>query len=378
MKSEQRLWTENQGWQPGQTRLGSSAHLVFVFGARTILSKRSLFQNIKKIYPNAHVLGCSASGEIHGSRVYDNTLTSTAAFFEDSFVKTISMEINNRQESAKIGEQISQAIDKNNLRHIFVISDGINVNGSELVKGLNKHIPENVAITGGLAGDGESFEKTFVLCDAPARKNLIVVIGFYGQSLNICYGSKGGWDPFGPERVITHSDKNILYELDGKSALDLYKRYLGEHAKGLPATALLFPLSIRLPDGKTNLVRTILSINPNDQGMVFAGDVPEGSYARFMKANMNRLIDGAGDAARKSNERVNCERPDLAILISCVGRKMVLKQRVEEEIESVRDMLGENTIVTGFYSYGEIAPAKYGSPSELHNQTMTITTISER
>src|SRR5208282_5180858 len=155
------------------------------------------------------------------------------------------------------------------------------------------------------------------------------------------------------------------------------KQYLGEQAKGLPATGLLFPLSIRTETEKTGVVRTILSVDEKTQSMTFAGDVPEGTYARLMKANFDRLIDGAIGAAKTSYQAIGSSSPDLAILISCVGRKLVLKQRIEEEVEGVREILGERTVLTGFYSYGEISPFTPGANCELHNQTMTITTLSE-
>ena len=195
------------------------------------------------------------------------------------------------------------------------------------------------------------------------------------------YGSLGGWDSFGPDRRVTRSAKNVLYELDDQSALELYKKYLGEHAEGLPSTGLLFPLSLRDTDSDTDsehrVVRTILSINEEDQSMTFAGNVPEGSYVRLMKANFERLIDGANDAAVDSYQKIGSISPEFALLISCVGRKLVLKERIEEEVESVRDVLGEKTTLAGFYSYGEISPVLPSSKCELHNQTMTITTMSE-
>jgi hypothetical protein len=235
-----------------------------------------------------------------------------------------------------------------------------------------------VTATGGLSGDGARFEETVVLWDDVVDRRTIAALGLYGSQLRVGYGSLGGWDPFGPERLITRSDGNVLYELDGHSALQLYKRYLGEHASGLPATGLLFPLSLRTQDGHSGVVRTILSVNESDHSLTFAGEVPVGSYARLMKANFDRLIDGAIGAARTSYQALGSSSPDLAILISCVGRKLVLKQRVEEEVEGVREVLGARTMLAGFYSYGEISPFTPHAPCELHNQTMTITTFSEQ
>jgi len=241
---------------------------------------------------------------------------------------------------------------------------------------LTKHLPDHVSITGGLSGYGALFKETYVLWDGEPEKDTVAALGLYGSHLRVGYASFGGWDPFGPERLITRSQGNVLYDFDGKSALALYKKYLGDHAKGLPSTGLLFPISVRVKAGERGVVRTILAVNDEDQSMTFAGDVPEGAYARLMKANFDRLIDGAVEAAKASLHTLGFP-PDFAILISCVGRKLILRQRVEEELEGVRDILGAQATLTGFYSYGEISPFIKGFPCELHNQTMTITAFSE-
>ena len=246
------------------------------------------------------------------------------------------------------------------------------------MNGLASSLPETVAVTGGLAADGELFERTLVGFEAPPEPDTVAVLGLYGDRIQVGCGSLGGWDTFGPERLITRSAANVLYELDGQSALGLYKKYLGDQASGLPASGLLFPLLVQLRDGEPGVVRTILSVDEADQCLTFAGDVPVGCRARLMRANFDRLVDGATTAARRSREGIGASIPELAILISCVGRKLVLRQRIEEEIEGVRDILGPDASITGFYSYGEISPFTASTRCELHNQTMTITTFAER
>ena len=302
----------------------------------------------------------------------------TAISFESTRIQGAQVELSQTVDSYRAGQLLAQSFETNGLRHVIVLSNGLYVNGSDLVRGLTENLRSEVSITGGLAGDGERFEETLVCWDGYPQNKTIAAVGLYGDKLRIGYASQGGWDSFGPERIITKAKGNVLYELDGKSSLDLYKLYLGEQAAGLPATGLLFPLSIRTKDSQTSLVRTILSVNEEEQSMTFAGDIPEGSYARLMKANFDRLIDGAIGAATKSYEAIGSFSPELAILISCVGRKMILKQRTEEEIEGVRDILGEKTVITGFYSYGELSPVNQGGICALHNQTMTITVLSEK
>lgn len=379
MKIEQKRWTEEKGWVPELKGIVDEAvQLVLLFGSTRLLKDTAYIHDIKAAYPKAHQLGCSTAGEICGTQVTDNSLVITAISFESTQIKGAQVKISSSLDSLKAGEVLARSLEKDDLVHVIMLSDGINVNGSDLVRGLTNNLPERVSITGGLAGDSGRFQETLVFWDDIPARNTISVLGFYGKSLKVGYGSLGGWDPFGPERLITRSKGNILYELDGKSALELYKRYLGEHAKELPASGLLFPLSLRNKEGESGVVRTILSVDEEDQSMTFAGDVPEGVYARLMKANFDRLIDGAIGAAKESYKTIGSFSPELAILISCVGRKMILKQRTEEEVEGVREVLGDKTVLTGFYSYGEICPFTRRSKCELHNQTMTITIFSEK
>jgi hypothetical protein len=379
VKTIQKRWTEEKGWVPEfADRPDEKAQLVFLFGASRLLKEQKFFEEISSFYPRARLFGCSTAGEICGTQISDDSLVMTAVNFEYAHIEGARVKLSKSMDSFKAGELLAGDLEKHDLVHVLVLSDGINVNGSALVKGFTGYLPENVTVTGGLAGDGERFRETLVFWDSVPERDTIASLGFYGSHMKVGCGSLGGWDPFGPERLITHSKGNILYEFDGKSALELYKKYLDEHAKGLPATGLLFPLSIRTKEGENAVVRTILSINEDEQSMTFAGDVPEGAYARLMKANFDRLIDGAVGAAKTSHKALGSSSPDIAILISCVGRKMILKQRTEEEIEGVRDILGEKTVLTGFYSYGEIAPFTPGGKCELHNQTMTITALSER
>jgi hypothetical protein len=379
VKVEQFRWIPNKGWHPIKPGgLGSSCQLVLVFASTFIMEEeQALLDEVAQAYPNAYIIGCSTAGEVYNTQVTQDSLVVTAVQFEYTVIKGATIVINEQETSLQAGERLAALIDKDELAHVFVLSDGVKVNGSELVDGLTRNLPDTVAVTGGLAGDGERFARTFVLASGRAEQQTITALGFYGERVRVGYGSMGGWDSFGPERLVTSSQGNILYELDGKSAVDLYKNYLGEYSKGLPASALLFPLNVR-SEQERGVVRTILGIDEVKQSMIFAGDIPQGSYARFMKANCDRLVNGAVGAAKTSVGENKEYSSGLAILISCVGRKLVMKQRVEEEVEAVREVVGDDVIITGFYSYGEIAPFQPGAKCDLHNQTMTITLITEK
>lgn len=355
-----------------------TAQLVIGYGARELIEKSDFFLLLKKKFPSAEIALSSSSGEIFSDEVYDNTIAITVISFSKSKIKTSQIDIEDFQDSYEAGKTLMGNLDKDQLKWVFILSDGSKVNGSQLVNGLNGGRPDQVLVTGGLAGDGDRFEKTVVGLNQIPEPNKIVAIGFYGDSLELSHASCGGWESFGLERTVTKSLSNILYEIDHKDALELYKKYLGKYADELPGSALLFPLALRSGDDSTHVVRTILSINEKNNRMIFAGDLPEGSKVRFMKANLDRLTDAANDAAQECLKISQQNKPKLAIIISCVGRKLVLNERINEEIEMAREVFGSETIITGFYSYGEISPLKAFDDCVLHNQTITITTLNEK
>ncbi len=374
MRVEQVTWSEHDGWQASGA-IGD-AQLVLVFGDRSAFERQDFVDAVAGQWPGATRVGCSTAGQILGTEVFDEGAVATAVRFDHTRVRMATAPVTAAQ-SAAAGAALADQLAAPDLAHVLVLSEGLDINGESLVRGIGEKLPPNVSVTGGLSADGEHFKQTRVLSDRVAQANSVAAIGLYGSRLKVGCGSLGGWDPFGPERLITRSEGNVLYELDGQSALALYKRYLGDHAADLPASGLLFPLLLRTPDVSAPVVRTILSVSDADQSLTFAGDVPTGGYVRLMKANFDRLIDGAVGAGRVSADALGGP-VDLALLISCVGRRMVLRQRVEEEVEGVRYIVGPHAAIAGFYSYGEISPFTPQARCELHNQTMTVTTLSER
>lgn len=382
MQIQQKQWTEESGWRDLRPPLANQpVHIVLVFGATALVKKQKHLAEIKSFFPGARIIICSTAGEITRSEVRDNSIVATAVTFSQTTIQCTIAKINSRENSFAIGKKLASCLSTTDLIHVMVFAEGLLTNGTQLVAGLTGVLPKTVRLTGGLVGDGTAFKETVVGLDVLPESGNIVLIGFYGKHLKVGYGSLGGWDTFGLDRVITKSTDNVLYELDGKPALELYKTYLGPKAQDLPSSGLLFPLSLELttPQGQPiEIVRTILSVDETNQSITFAGDMPERTRVKLMKANFERLIDGAAGAAGKSIEHLGSAKAQLAILISCIGRKLVLKERVNEEIEAVGEITGTDCTITGFYSYGEIAPGISGeNQCQLHNQTMTITTFNE-
>lgn len=354
----------------------ADAQLVLCFASKKILAEEGVYERVREKFPVAQVALCSTAGEIFHDHVQDDSLVAAVLKFEKTTIELAAVNIHDFDNSFDAATTLVNKLPQQDLTYILVLSDGAMVNGSELVKGLNHAVENRILITGGLAGDGTSFSDTLVGLNGPPAQGKIVAIGFYGKNIVVTHGSEGGWQSFGLEKIVTSSSGNKLFEVDNRNALDIYKKYLGAEAENLPSSALLFPLSVTVPGTSHPVVRTILSIGQDDNSMTFAGDIPEGSKVRFMKANFDLITDAAAVAAQNAMFG-QTEKPGFSLLVSCVGRKLILGRRIEEEVEAVLESLGDKTPVAGFYSYGEISPFSEGGNCQLHNQTMTITSFYE-
>lgn len=352
-------------------------NLVLAFGSSGKLSDAAAISKLAAHFPGAVVVGCSTAGEITNRGVFDDSIVLTAVNMEKGKTCTATSSLSEAGSSyaagQKLGEQLKSA---SGLKVVLLFSPGLNVNGSELIGGVRSVLGDQIPVTGGLAGDGARFQQTYVMLGQQASQDTVVAVGLTGD-VKVGYGSRGGWEPFGPDRLVTKVDKNVLYEVDGRRALDLYKEYLGDKAAELPASGLLYPFAIIDKANSHDVIRTILNVDEAAGSLTFAGDIPEGATVRLMHASTDGLAGGAKQAATDSNGESEAQSDGFALLVSCVGRKLVMGDDVDEEVSAVQNVLGPKTTVTGFYSYGEICPFAGDKASKLHNQTMTITYLTE-
>ena len=365
--------------------LDSEKSVVFVFFSPKLVHSEQL-HILKEHFPKSQVIGCSTSGEIAQDHIRDESITCTIAKFDKTPFKIKLVDVNGPQDSRSAGSRLVSAFPSEDLKGLFILSDGLNVNGSELIKGVNEQIvsgvgntDHNIVVSGVLAGDGNDFEKTFIYYNGEVFDKKVLALGFYGDHIDLSFGCQGGWDIFGPKRIVTKSEGNTLFRIDDKPALELYKEYLGERAGDLPAAGLFFPLEISFSENQEKYVRTILAVDEEAQSLIFAGDIPQGSYAQFMRANLDRVVDGATDAAISTNNNTNHHDHEnsISLAVSCVGRRLVLGARADDEVEVIDEQANGGKVI-GFYSYGELSADRIGAPCELRNQTMTILKFSEK
>jgi hypothetical protein len=370
-------WEPSSGWSVPLPACDGPNTLVLAFAATAVQDQPSPIQDLGAAFPRSAVIGCSTAGEIMADTVSDGSLVAAVARFDSTRITLAHERVPAPGHSYDAGLTLGKQLGgrEPDLAAVFTLADGLGVNGTPLVAGLLDGTGGDAVITGGLAGDGERFRHTWVLVDGEPRSGYVSAVGLAGDEFRVGHGSRGGWETFGPQRRVTRSEGNVLFELDGQPALELYKKYLGDRAAGLPATALLFPLAVWAPGSdKRQLVRTILSIDEATQSMTFAGDVPQGSQAQLMRASLDRIVDAARVAADDSATTPGAGA--LAVAVSCVGRRLLLGGRTEDELEATLGGLPADAALVGFYSYGEISPI-LARTCDLHNQTMTVATFWE-
>jgi hypothetical protein len=349
---------------------------VLVFAAPAWFRQPGFFSALRKAFPNARLSGCSTAGEISKDAVTGGTCVVTTVNWAGPAPAQAVAEIATMADSLGAGMRLGRELPPSSA--VLVFAPGVNINGSALVEGLASGLPGGTRIMGGLAGDDGTFTETFTLADTGIFSHAVVALAL-PPGFRIGHGSFGGWKPVGPARKVTRSIGNILYELDGEPALEIYKGYLGDHARNLPASGLLFPFEMLGADHSAmGLIRTILGIDERTGSLILAGDIDPRGYLRLMQASTDALVSGAETAAAATRATL-AAAPDggLALLVSCVGRKLVMGSRVDEEVNAVANVLGHDVTIAGFYSYGEISPFFPGNECRLHNQTMTITCLTE-
>jgi len=351
---------------------------LIIFFISPSFPKFDLLKEYRTTYPNCIITGCSTAGEIEDISVHLESAVITGVKFEKSKVVYNEVYLSSTEDDFSAGSDLIDKFNQEELKHIYVLSEGININGGDLVEGLRHHSSTDFSITGGLAADGYNALKTFVLTnDFSYVSDVIVGIGFYGNDLKVGFGALKGLTSLGVDRIVTKSEKNIVYEIDGEPAYGLINRLIGLDSFGVGNSLKLLPLSIRANVIDRSTIRSITDLNKEEGYIKFSGNISEGSYLRLMKSNINRIINAAEGAAEESIIPIGNTHTDLAIITSCIGRRNVLKELVEEEIEAVRDVIGEDATITGFYSYGEISPYISNKKCQLHNQSIVVTTFSE-
>ena len=373
MKTEQRLYIQDE-WS--NQDVNNSAQLVLAFASSSLVKEETSYKSLKTFYPNADIVLTSTAGEIFDTEVNDDSISTTALTFKDTITKAVNKEVKDIGDSFLIGSELAKEVNTIWLKYILVFIDWLWINWCDFLDGIKSVLDKKVWITWWLAWDGFNPHKTYVSLNKKTdEKKMAVIVWFYGDSIKIWNASLAGFNTFGIERKITKSKGNIVYELDGEPMLKLYKKYLWKQAEKLPGSAVNFPLSISKQWEEDWLLRSILTVDEKTWSVTFSWNVTQWYRAFLMRTDLSSLIKEAWKAATLA--MIKNPDPQFALLISCAGRRIILKQRVEDEIDDIRWIVWEDCTIAWFYSYGEIWISTWDISYELHNETMTVALFSE-
>lgn len=372
-------WRPNGQFKVEKGTLDFVPDVVLYFAEMSVIRQTDVYAEIRQHFPKeTTIIGCSTSKPILMDDIFEGFVTGIALKFEKTRLKIIRETCDGHGESYKVGKKLGKKLDAPDLAHVILISDGMYVNGTALLGGIHEGMSKCVTITGGMACDGNNFHETFVGMNEKPKEKEVVAVGFYGNSLRVGYAAQGGWEPFGMDRIITRAKDNILYELDGENALDLYVEYMGGSMDDLTTRSLMFPFSIRKDkSSEERIIRTFDKFDESDRSLRFSGDVPQGYVAQFMKGNVEKLSHGARASAEKASQGIKMDNKTVVLAVSCLGRQVAMGQRVGDEIDEIVNVFGKDVSVTGFYSHGEFCPLPDNTTALLHNQTMTLTILRE-
>lgn len=372
------FFTQATGWHKPLPDVDSPQTLVLVFSEPDSKRYRYVLDELQKKYPSSVMAGCSTIAGIFNEHLLENALVVGIIHFQTTRLALFTTEVHGKEDSLRAGKQLANNLNAPDLKGILILTDGLNTQGSDLIRGMTSVInQQEVTIVGGLASDNMQFKATWILCNGVPASHMACGVGFYGKNLVFASCAQDGFKPFGPERLITRAENNILYEIDDRPALQLYKEYLGDHSQHLPASAMHFPLAIWDKDKTHYVVRTVVTVDEANNSLGFIADIQAGYQTQLMYGSFDNLVDGAETAARNLANKLPPDTPVLALTISCSGRKLVMADDTVQELEATLGSLPPGSKQLGFYSYGELAPTAAGGQCSLHNETMTLTVLYE-
>ena len=229
-------------------------------------------------------------------------------------------------------------------------------------------------IFGGAAGDDLILKDTFVFSKENFSAHGIIVLVLDLEKIEIMGTRAFGWTGIGQERVVTKADKNIVYEIEDKPAIDFYKKYLNVTSDDMPQTGIEYPLEVRLKNGQI-VYRAILDIDEKSGALVFAGHVEEKSKVRLSSAKGKAIIPYVKESIEEALAKQENFEPEIGLLFPCCSRKQVLGEYAIEEIEAIYKIT--QVPLVGFYAYGEIGAFPNGG-NAFHNETFVTALLRER
>lgn len=357
--------------------------IIWAFGAIKF-DQEQLLAGIGSVAPGVTVIGCSTDGEIATTGLGLDSLVTLAVASDTIRFHTAQVE-QVSADSYAAGAALGEKFKNLDCSYIQIFTEGIKANADEILLGMKASLGNDISVAGGASGDGGVFKQTFQYHNESVLTDSIVAVAFEGD-FEFSTGVGCGWFPVGIAKKVTKATGNVVYELDGQPALQVYEKYLGRHASKLPAVGVEYPLGLLAPtsepdDSDTFVCRATMGVDHQAGSITFAGDIPEGVWVKMTMGYESDIIQAATEAARTAMDKLlgrNPEiKPKIVFIYSCMARKIVLGSKTQNEIAAVQNIVGDTIPIIGFYTYGEFAPAGESNASYFHNETVTLSIIGE-
>ncbi len=354
-----------------QHQLQGEQPVAGILFASNDYSHEVILEGIAEAWPGLPLVGGSSDGEISTSLGFCHDSVLLTLLVGEGVTARVGV---GRSISQSIESAVDEAMAEANVEDpklcISVLAPSSN--GSEVVRALNRRLGQGCPILGGLSGDHrESFSKMKEFSGREVLTDSLPLL-FLSGDLECSWGVGSGWFPRGEQHVVTRSDGHMVYEIDGKPAIDAYQGHYG----AIPGGSLgEYPLAVYgdPEDSERWTLRAILDSNAEEGSLRFAGEVLEGSSVRFTEVLPEGILAGSTTSLASALENYPGDSPELAMVFSCAARKWVLGTQAQQEIDRLiacadsKDFSGLQ--IAGLYCFGEISPYSDGLLSTFHNET---------
>lgn len=355
--------------------LGRAPDLVILFSSARYDAARVLEGVHSRLPAAVPLVGCSAYAEIDNEQALTSSVVAMGLVLEGIEVRTFQV-AGRGVDSFAAGRDAGRGLREFAPDLVITFPDVLTMNATRFLLGLQDALGKGMPIVGGASADDGAFKATYQIHGREALSGGAVGVALKGP-LTIVTAAKSGYTPVGATHASTRVENgNVLLEIDGRPALDIYRDYLGERVAQMPAVSIEFPIAVvggiegapRRADDELLLVRAILGVDEARGALLLGGDVPEGAAIRVTRATKEDVVRGAEEATMTALEAMPA--PEVALIFSCMSRKSVLGPRFKDECRASFARLPEGLPKIGFYTFGELSPVQ--GTTMHHESTYTI------
>ena len=370
-------YKRDSGWSADFPDVDSAMTLVVVFADNASWEDRWALSELKHAFPNSIIVGCGASETVHNGKLLTDSISVGIIKFQSTEIKFASADLSDSADSQSAGRRIAEGLKHPNLKGVLLFTNGLVVEATDLVRGIQEDLPAGIPIAGGLASDRDLLH-CWVNANGELRDDAVCAVGLIGDKVELVCASGGGWAPASDRHVATKTLGKTLYEIDGQRAYDVLTERLEKKTSQISPWALdIANQTIALKFEGVDLVRSILGSDKQKGCLELAGDIPEGVEIEFMESTVDEIIDGVDEVAHGIRMKtVGLTDNSLSVVFGCVGRVCILGDRTSEEVSVLKAAIGENIAQVGMYGLGEILTTTCGYP-QVHNLTMAAAVIRE-